>query len=252
MVRLERVVITLLFVVGLASVTVGVRGQEPDVESARVLRQLSAPVDLEFDQQPLPDVISFLSMVGGVEFANPEVLPKKAIVKLKARGISLHSVLSLALLPTEFVFRVRAGKVVFLEPKEIQKADLEPAGLPSSKVRKQLRALKRAKTEFEFEGGDVRKFVAFLQSHTTVSIVIHDRAVKAAGIRLDQKKVAAFDYDGKLLGALDKVLEPHGLAVVHRHEVLLVTSRADAKRKPEKSGRPGKGGKKSGKVSSQR
>ena len=246
---IERVVVGLLLVAGLASLTAGVHGQEPDVESMRVLRQLSTPADLDFDRQPLPDVISFLSMVGGVEFANPEVLPKKVNVKLKASGIALHDVLSLALLPTQYIFRVRDGKVVFLKPSETRKTDFVPAPPPAAKVRKQMRALKRAKIKFDFEGGDLRTFLSFMESRAGFSIVVHERAVKAAGVVLEKKKIGTLEYSGKLLSAFDKVLEPHGLTVVHRHGVLLVTSVADAKGKTTK---PSKGSRKGDKASSPR
>jgi hypothetical protein len=178
---------------------------------------------LEFQDQPLLEVVDFLNVFMGLGLeASPEVPAEQIKVTLKVRDISAASALDLILTPHGLGYTHKDGVVRILPVGQLPPGERPAAapGEPDPAIRKKLDSLK---IDLDFAEAGLADIVEFIRSFSEVNIILDpavlaDNAVMAKRIRLSVRGETV----GKALGLLVKEFD---LSWTLRKEYILVSRR---------------------------
>lgn len=197
----------------------------------RVQRALDRDVNFAFDDTPLQAAISLLASEARVPITfAPGALKTAGIdpqvkVPLTMSGyVSLRSALALLLDPFNLDCAPGAdGLVVSIhKPDPARSQELSE---PQRACAKRIDTVLGRKVGFDFHRKPLAEVVKFCEQLTQESFVLDPAARKAGRLKPDAT-VTGSAKDEPLGKALDRLLQPLGLGIIVRNEVILITPRA--------------------------
>lgn len=195
--------------------------------SIRVPKSLNRMLSLGTDDQPLRDLMSFLSRVSRVDIHLDEAALKSAGVSpgdkvpLRVAGsLTLRSWLNLALAAHDLTFRTdEKGILITVKSPGEKTAPLSPV---QEMCAKRIAEILDKKESFDFKEAALEDVAQRFQELTSENFVL-DPAARRTGKLNPATKVTGAAKNLPLREGLQKLLAPLGLTVVIRDEVVVVT-----------------------------
>ena len=193
-----------------------------------VVEALRATGTLQFEDQPLEELLAFFGMLTqtSVQLRLDDVKRTSAIgatrINLKLTDLAAGNALALVLRQVDLTYRIRDGKVVILEHKAA--AELPLVSLVDPKDEKKARRkLAKVEVTLDLEGAPLGEVLQALARSSGVNIVMDTLALQKAGKGRDTQ-VGEVKAQGAILKVLEQLLDPLRLALLYKHEVILITT----------------------------
>ncbi len=199
--------------------------------AVRLARAMDKNVTISFDDPPLDDAVTTMARLAHVDIRlDAESLKKAGIapdtkVPFKMQGIvSFRSALSLLLSAHDLTFEKDEKGLVVTTGKSISTA-AAPLSEPQQTCARRIEALLDGTKSFDLQQQSLAQVAQYFEQATGENFVL-DPAARRAGSLDPMTKVTGTATDVPLRQGLQRLLDPVGLTIVVRDEVVVITPKS--------------------------